>query len=301
MTTPPPVPAAVEPSRPIAPGPSRWFRRAAASRPILLLAGAATAFVWITQFGSALAGLDLMPAKLAELAVLLGLAVAITAVTDRRPGVRRLFAGLLRWRLGWRYLLLVAAMPLLTVAVALVTGTLHGPAGGWLGVGTTYLFFLLLGAVTANLWEETVWGGFVQGRLMARHGLLVGSLLTAVPVFVIHLPLAFEANGWDGTSPRDALITWAALLIAAPFQRYLIGTLLIDTRGSTLAAGLMHASINAAGAMIIVPGGWQVVPALILLTLAVLGYRSLRGRSATAGYAPEIAPPSEPAVRTGRG
>ena len=38
----------------------------------------------------------------------------------------------------------------------------------------TYLMFLVIGAVTANLWEETVWGGFVQGRLMARHGLLVG-------------------------------------------------------------------------------------------------------------------------------
>ena len=57
--------------------------------------------------GSALAGLDLMPAKLAELLVLVGLAAAITRATDRRRGVRQLFAGLLRWRLGWRYLLLV--------------------------------------------------------------------------------------------------------------------------------------------------------------------------------------------------
>ena len=65
--------------------------------------------------GSAVAGLDLMPAKLAELLVLVGLAAAITWATDRRRGVRQLFAGLLRWRLGWRYLLLVAAMPLLTV------------------------------------------------------------------------------------------------------------------------------------------------------------------------------------------
>ena len=127
-------------------------------------------------------------------------------------------------------------------------------------VGVTYLFFLALGAVTGNVWEETVWGGFVQGRLMARHGLLVGSLLTAVPVFLVHLPLAFETNGWHGTTWRDALITWGVLLVAAPFQRYLIGTLLVDTGGSTLAAGLMHASINAAGAMAVIPGGWQNVP-----------------------------------------
>jgi membrane protease YdiL (CAAX protease family) len=135
----------------------------------------------------------------------------------------------------------------------------------------------------------------VQARLMARHGLLVGSLLTAVPFFLIHLPLAFENNGWQGTTWRDAFITWGVLLVAAPFQRYLIGTLLVDTGGSTLAAGLMHASINAAGAMVIVPGGWQFVPALILLTIGVVGYRHWRGRSATDGYAPAMTPASEAA------
>jgi membrane protease YdiL (CAAX protease family) len=299
MTTPPAVPATPELSTD--PVPRGWFQRSAVAHPILLLLGVATAFVWLTQMGSALAGLDLMPAKLAELLVLVGLAVAITWATDRRRGVRQLFAGLLRWRLGWRYLLLVVAMPVLTAGVGWATGTLHSPAGGWVSVGLTYLFFLAVGAATANLWEETVWAGFVQGRLMARQGLLVGSLLTAVPLFLIHLPLAFESNGWQGTTWRDAFITWGVLLVAAPFQRYLIGTLLIDTRGSTLAAGLMHASINAAGAMAIVPGGWQLVPALILLTLGVAAYRSRRGRSATDGYAPALTPASEAAERTALG
>jgi hypothetical protein len=60
----------------------------------------------------------------------------------------------------------------------------------------------------------------------------------------------------------------------------------------------MHASINAAGAMAIVPGGWQFVPALILLTFGVAGYRSWRGLSATDGYAPALTPASEAAERT---
>jgi uncharacterized protein len=196
---------------------------------------------------------------------------------------------------------LVVAMPLLTIGVAAATGTLHAPPGGWMAVGLTYLFFLAVGAVTGNLLEETVWGAFVQGRLMARHGLLVGSMLTAVPVFLIHLPLAFETNGWHGTTWRDALITWGVLLLAAPFQRYLIGTLLIDTGGSTLAAGLMHASINAAGAMAVIPGGWQHVPALAVLTLAILASRSWRGLSPIDGYAPALTPASEAAERTALG
>ena len=104
--------------------PRGWFQRAAISHPILLLLAVATPFVWITQMGSAVAGLDLMPAKLAELLLLVGLATAISRAADQRRGVRQLFAGLLRWRLGWRYVVLVAAMPLLTVAVAVATGTL---------------------------------------------------------------------------------------------------------------------------------------------------------------------------------
>lgn len=283
------------------PVPRGWFQRTAISHPILLLLAVATPFVWITQMGSAVAGLDLMPAKLAELLLLVGLATAIARAADQRRGVRQLFAGLVRWRLGWRYVVLVAAMPLLTVTVAVATGTLDPPSDGWLVVALTYVMFVAIGAVTANLWEETVWGGLVQGRLMARHGLLIGSLLTAVPFYLIHLPLAFESNGWSGTTWQDALITWGVLLVAAPFQRYLIGTLLIDTGGSTLAAGLMHASINAAGAMAVVPGGWQLVPALILLTLGVVAYRRWRGRSAIDGYAPALTPASEAGQHTALG
>ncbi len=283
------------------PPPRGWFGRTATSRPILLLLSLGIAFVWITQMASALLEVDLMPAKIAELLILVALAITITRAGDGRSGVRQLFAGLTRWRLGWRYLVLVLAMPLLTVGVALGTGTLRQPPGGWATVGLTYLFFLAVGAITGNLLEETVWGGFVQGRLMARGGLLLGSLLTAVPFFLIHLPLAFEEHGWRATTGRDVLITWGVLLVAAPFQRYLIGTLLVDTGGSTLAAGLMHASINAAGAMAVIPGGWQNIPALVALTLGIVAFRSWRGLSATDGYAPSITPASEAAERTDLG
>jgi uncharacterized protein len=168
-----------------------------------------------------------------------------------------------------------------------------------------YLLFLVFGAITGNLWEETAWSGFVQGRLMARHGLLAGSLLTAVPFFVIHLPLAFETEGWPGTSWQDAFTTWALLLVSAPFFRYLIGTVLVETGGSLLAVGLLHASFNASGALSVTRGGWQYIPAMIALTLLVTAYRSLRGRSAVQGYAPSLptdeavtGPDESPAVAT---
>ena len=82
MSTPPVVPTAPESSTD--PVPRGWFQRSAVTHPILLLLGPAIAFVWLTQMASAVAGVDLMPAKLAELAVLVGLAAAITWAVDRR-------------------------------------------------------------------------------------------------------------------------------------------------------------------------------------------------------------------------
>jgi uncharacterized protein len=78
--------------------------------------------------------------------------------------------------------LVLGAMPVLTAALAAATGSLQNTKDGWIQVVLLYLLFLTFGAVTAILWEETVWAGFVQGRLMARRGLL-----------------AFETDGWSGT------------------------------------------------------------------------------------------------------
>ena len=127
---------------------------------------------------------------------------------------------------------------------------------------------------------------------MDRHGLLVGSMLTAIPFGLIHLPLAFEADGWTGTTWSEAFVNWAFLLGALPFLRYVIGVLLVDTQGSVLAAAMLHASFNASGALSVVPDGWQYVPALIILTVLVTVHRRLSGRSRSAlGHRPDVPEP----------
>jgi membrane protease YdiL (CAAX protease family) len=91
------------------------------------------------------------------------------------------------------------ALPALTIAVAAVTGTLVDPPQGWINIATTYLLTLVLVLVTANLWEEMAWTGFVQTQLMTRHGLLRRAVLMAIPVFAIHLPLSFETSRYEPT------------------------------------------------------------------------------------------------------
>src|SRR5439155_16999390 len=51
-----------------------------------------------------------------------------------------------------------------------------------------------IGFIAINLWEETAWMGFVQARLQARRGMLLGAVLTAALFTLQHLPL-FADNG----------------------------------------------------------------------------------------------------------
>jgi len=89
--------------------------------------------------------LDLVLSAMAFV-VLFGAAVLVTAVVDGRPGIRRLLAGIVQWRIGvGRWLLVAGALPALTLAVAGATGTLHSPPEGWLRMGVTYLVTRLVG------------------------------------------------------------------------------------------------------------------------------------------------------------
>jgi len=256
------------------------LRRVAVDRPITTLCVVTIGPTLLLQTGLLLAGIDLFPGKLAELVLLTGAASLITYWIGGRSAVRGLFDGLTKWRIGaGRWALVLVAMPTLTIGVAAVTGTLHSPQHGWAGEILIYLALFALIALTGSLWEETTWSGFVQLRLMDRQGLLLGSVLTAIPFGLIHLPLAFEMDGWTGTTWSEAFINWAFLLGALPFLRYVIGVLLVDTHGSVLAAAMLHASFNASGALSVVPDGWQYVPALVILTVLVTVHRRLTGRS----------------------
>jgi len=239
-------------------------------------------------------GQDILPGILLSVILLLGVATLVTVLSEGRAGVRRLFAGVIRWRMGLaRFFILVTAMPLLTLLLGALTGTLQSPAEGWLGLVGSYLFrTFIFGLLIVNLWEETAWGGFMQSRLMARRGLLIGSLLTAIPFFVIHIPNAFAEQGLKNTSLEEAAVNLSLIALVAPFFRYLLGTQLIDSGGSILAIGLLHSSFNATGQLSAVAGDWQYIPAMIVLTLAVIVYRRLRGRSFARGFAPALVAPT---------
>jgi membrane protease YdiL (CAAX protease family) len=234
---------------------------------------------------------DASPFLLLMLIGLLGSALLVTWAVDGSSGVRRLFARAFQWRFSLvRWAVVLFAMPVLTLALAAATGTMVDPPGGWSAMAGWYLFnTLIFGALLANLWEETAWAGFVQTRLMARHGLLVSSLLTAVPFALIHVPLYLA----DAATASELARNLALLFALAPIYRYLLGVHLLDTGGSVLAVGIQHAAWNASGNLEAVEGEWQVIVAVVVLTVLV-GLQHFLGRTRTSGgRAPERAAASE--------
>jgi len=225
---------------------------------------------------------------------LLGSALAVTWAGGGVAAVRAFLARYLLWRLGVRrWAFIVLALPALTTLIGYATGTLGMPANGWTAVLLSYLLSTFIyGALEVNLAEEGAWSGLVQTRLATGRGRF-GSALRTAPLFVaMHVPLQFTP-GWTWPGVATGI---AVLLVIAPFFRYLIGETLEATGGSLLAAGLLHAAFNASG-QLGYTGGWQFLPALIVLALGV-GIAGRHNRTAKATHQP-VASDSGPTTYLG--
>ena len=271
--------------------------------PVKVFAVVALALGWVLLSIPAIAGVPQEPFLIGLVLIgLLAPALVITKKADGPGAIRKLLSRILIWRFSpLRWGVILFGVPLLTVGLAAVSGTLETPKDGWSNEMTGYLIAtLIFPMLLINLWEETAWGGFVQSRLMARKGLLVGSLMTAVLFAAIHLPLQFE-EGWTWAEVAEGA-AWLALL--SPFARYLLGMHLLDTRGSILAIAVQHASWNATQSIAGIDGDWQMVAGTILLTLIVAGARRQRHQAAhplgveaeKATAAAWVAPPGTGAV-----
>jgi membrane protease YdiL (CAAX protease family) len=200
--------------------------------------------------------------------VMLPATVWVVAVAEGRAGVRRLFARTFRWRfgLGWWGAVLLA-VPVGTIALGVLSGR---------SVDTTDLPSVLLsGTMSAllplflvNLWEETVWAGFVQTHLERRHGLVAAAALTAVAFAAIHVPMLFA----EEFSLSSVLVGVGFLLAVALVFRLLAGIVLRGTAGSVLAVAVLHAMWNASnseGSVVddVLSGGQPVLFAVLAVVL----------------------------------
>jgi uncharacterized protein len=202
------------------------------------------------------------------LLVMLPAVTWVTAAGEGRPGVRALFARTVRWRFGaGQWVAVLLALPVLSVAVGTALGRSVDTSDLPSVVGDAVVD-LLVAIVVINLWEETVWAGFVQTRLDRRHGLVAAALLTALAFAAIHLPMLLA----DELTPSGLLGSIGFLLLAAVLVRLMAGVFLRVTAGSVLAVAVLHATFNASsgeGDVVdrLLSGGQPLLEAVVAVVL----------------------------------
>ncbi len=267
-----------------APPRPRWLKR----HPVLAYFILAYAFAWAVELplvASAQGWLAFtVPPALHYLAafgpLLAALALtAATAATDGRAGLRDLFAGLGRWRVGWGWALFAVLAPVALFAAAAITG--YAITGRWADLAllgeVDYLPYLTpLGALglwllTFGFGEEVGWRGYALPRLQQTHSALTATLLLGTAWAFWHLPVFFYkdtymAMGLVGGLPMLLLSILAASLVFTWLYNSTHGSLLVvivfhalfDFLSVSRAGGDQAPAIMSAGVMI-----WAVLVVFI--------------------------------------
>lgn len=203
-------------------------------------------------------------------------AVALAGLLYGRQGLRQLFGGFRRWRVGARwYLAAIFLSPLLTVLALGLRALLDGdfavdpssPLGteladaGLASLLAALPFVFVVSLFTSPLLEEPGWRGFALPHLQDRLTALAAGVLLGFVEGLWQLPLAL--GGREPLLPYFLGVTGAFTILVWIFN---------STGGSLVMALLYHASLNvAAGPLQFDPGdlvaallAWLVVALLVL-------------------------------------
>jgi CAAX protease family protein len=174
-----------------------------------------------------------------------GVAIALTARSQGRAGLRRLLSRLLQWRvgLGWYVFALgFFAAVKLAVAVLYRIGNGSWPHFGGQTWYATLVAIVVAGIFGGPLGEEIGWRGYALPRLAQRFGFATASLVLGILWACWHLPLFFLAGlASYGDQYGQSFPTYALQVTAFSVA---IAWLVGHTGGSLLLAVLMHSAIN---------------------------------------------------------
>lgn len=243
----------------------------------VVLAVGATWAVWIPRaLGAPVGAVGLLWTWTVSL-----VAIVVALLVGGRGALRDLLSRLVRWRVGWRWYVVVLLGPALFAALVASLGTLLGAA--W-DEGNPLVFtasdwvalpvFLLVAALTDGLGEELGWRGFALPRLLSRRTPLVASLVLGAVWAAWHLPLV-----WTPGAALYQRPLW--LLVADLMAKSMIFTwVFLHTRGSVLIAVLLHAGMNVfALPLAAASTGDDALPLIaVVLEWVVVGAVVLSGR-----------------------
>jgi uncharacterized protein len=223
-------------------------------------------------------------------------AMAVTALIGGRKAVRELFGRMFGLGPRWLSNLMLALSPLTLGALAFAAMPLLGrplpPADAFAHFPGLPDHWPLAGVVAAvivvnGFGEETGWRGFLNERLLLRHGRAQAALRVALLWSLWHLPL-FWLNTSMNALVGPVLIGWLFALVCGAF---VLAQVYLATGHSILCVALWHAGYNMMVATEVGTG----LPAAIVGTAVmawgvVVALRWWRSPSELSGFKPLLDP-----------
>jgi uncharacterized protein len=201
-----------------------------------------------------------------------GSAFLMTALTQGKAGVLRLWHRFVLWRVGLQwYAMAILGMPLIEVLIGLVLpggqdalGALSPAALRWYPAAYVSHFYF------GPLWEEAGWRGFALPRLQQQRGPLVGTLILGffwgVWHLPVYLPLDIQAAGVVG-----GLLSSGFFVLTVMAMSFIFTWLFNNTKGSLLLAILLHGSIDGTATYIQTLADRQLLSATAAANIVDLG------------------------------
>jgi membrane protease YdiL (CAAX protease family) len=234
-------------------------------------------FAWLLLVPAMLGARGLIPVTVPPVLLIFPLgytpalaALAVAWLGDGGAGVRRLGAGLLRWRVGLAWYLVAAAGPpaLFSAALALA-GAVGVPVASVDASPVVVVVALVVNVVVAGAvnGEEIAWRGYALPALQSRMTALPAALVLGVLESCFHLPL-FLTPG----TPQSR-IPFVGFTVLSVALSVIFAWVFNSTRGSLLVVTLLHAGINATTNVLPVPDagpGFWITVLLLVLSAAIV-------------------------------
>lgn len=200
--------------------------------------------------------------------------IALTAYTEGRTGLKRLWRRLLAFRFSLRWYLVILGISLAVggaqllmqwavnggLAVSPIMESLMGAPAAWIAFTIQILF---LGPLS----EEFGWRGYAQDRILARFAPLTGSLVLGAVWALWHVPLFFIPETSQSAAGQPVL--QFLLFAVSVISQTVIMTWLYGRTGRSLGAMvLMHTAAGYAGSV----SALLTTPGLMNTAVMAVGY-----------------------------
>jgi CAAX protease family protein len=167
----------------------------------------------------------------------------MTAITEGKPGVKALWRRFWNRNLSLKWLLVtLLAYEALRLAANLAVRTIDGQPYPIVDPSNPIWMIIplfLATFITSGMGEEFGWRGYVLPRLQVKWNALTSSIVLGLLWAAWHIP-AFIIPDISPLYQRNFL-EWVPLILLSSF---IITWIFNNTKGSVLAAALMHASLN---------------------------------------------------------